>query len=236
MKSVAKSIVAGCAATLLAPAVGIAQDTKNQGYLVDTWNNNIVRAPVAGVCVRTSDWTPARAVEECDPDLIKKKPAPPAPRPAIPTPPPPPPPAQPVTPPPEKPLPQKISLSADALFDFDKAALKTEGKGRLDDLVHTLQGAAYDVILVIGHTDRIGSAAYNQKLSLRRANAVKDYLVSQGTEQSRISAVGRGKTQPVTKPGECTGPRSAKLIACLQPDRRVEVQVSASKPQGTGAR
>lgn len=231
MKSVSRSIIAGCAATLLAPAVGIAEDAKNQGYLVDTWNNGIVRAPVAGVCVRTSDWTPARAVAECDPDLIKTS----APRPATPTPPPPP---QAVTPPPpEKPLPpQKISFSADALFDFDKAVLKTEGKGRLDDLVRTLQGAAYDVILVIGHTDRIGSAAYNQKLSLRRANAVREYLVSQGIEQSRISAEGRGKTQPVTKPGECTGPRSAKLIACLQPDRRVEVRVSASKPPGAGAR
>jgi OOP family OmpA-OmpF porin len=235
MKSMTKSIVAGCAATLLTPVVGIAKDAKNQGYLVDTWNSSIVRASGAGVCVRTSDWTPARAVEECDPDLIKK-PAPPTPRPAIPTPPPPPPP-QPVTPPPpEKPLPQRISFSADALFDFDKAALKTEGKGRLDDLVRRLQGAAYDVILVIGHTDRIGSAAYNQKLSVRRAIAVKEYMVSQGIEQSRISAEGRGKTQPVTKPGECTGPKSAKLIACLQPDRRVEVRVSASKPAGAGAR
>jgi OOP family OmpA-OmpF porin len=231
-----KSIVAPCAATLLTPAVVLAQDAKNQGYLVDTQNSSIVRAPAAGVCVRTSDWTPARAVEECDPDLIKK-PVPPAPRPATPTPPPPPPAPQPVTPPPpEKPLPQQISFSADALFDFDKAALKTEGKGRLDDLVRTLQGATYDVILVIGHTDRIGSAAYNQKLSLRRANAVREYLVSQGIEQSRISAEGRGKTQPVTKPGECTGPRSIKLIACLQPDRRVEVQVSASKTPGAGVR
>jgi OmpA-OmpF porin, OOP family len=241
MKFITKSIVAGCAATLLAPLVGIAEDAKNQGYLVDTWNNNIVRAPVAGVCVRTSDWTPARAVAECDPDLVKK-PAPPAPPPAKPAPPPPPPPPSPPPkpapppPPPEKPLPQKISLSADALFDFDKAVLKTEGKGRLDDLVRTLQGATYDVILVIGHTDRIGSVEYNQKLSLRRANAVKDYLVGHGIEQSRISAEGRGKSQPVTKPGECTGPRSKKLIACLQPDRRVEVQVSASKTPGPGVR
>jgi len=102
----------------------------------------------------------------------------------------------------------------------------------LDDLVRTVQGATYDVILVIGHTDRIGTAAYNQKLSLRRANAVMEYLVSQGIEQRRISAEGRGETQPVTKPGECTGPGSKKLIACLQPDRRVEVHVSASKIPG----
>lgn len=236
MKHVAKFIVVGCAAMMLTPAAGIAEDAKNQGYLVDTWNNNIVRAPVAGVCVRTSDWTPARAVEQCDPDLIKK-PAPPATRPAIVTPPPPSPPPRPVTPPPpEKPLPQKISFSADALFDFDKAVLKPEGKGRLEELVRTLQGATYDLILVIGHTDRIGAAAYNQKLSLRRADAVKEYLVNQGIEQSRISAEGRGKTQPVTKPGECTGPRSQKLIACLQPDRRVEVRVSASKTPGAGTR
>ncbi len=75
-------------------------------------------------------------------------------------------------------LPQKINFSADALFDFDKAVLKPEGKAMLDELTRVLQGAKYEVILATGHTDRFGTAEYNQKLSIRRANAVKDYLTS----------------------------------------------------------
>jgi OOP family OmpA-OmpF porin len=217
MNSAKTLIVVGVAAASL-PFMSIAQDTKNQGYLVDTQGQNaIIRAPGAGVCVRTSDWTPARAVAECDPDLVKK----PAPAPKK---------------EPAKPLPQKVNFSGDALFDFDKSVLKPEGKRMLDDLVRTLAGANYDVILAIGHTDRIGSAAYNQKLSERRANAVKDYLVSKGIAASRITAEGRGKTQPVTKPGACNGLPRPKLIACLQPDRRVDVEVTGTKGPTTGPR
>ncbi len=234
MTSAKTLIVAGIAAASL-PVMSIAQDTKNQGYLVDTHGQNaIIKAAGAGVCVRTSDWTPARAVAECDPDLVKK----PAPAPRVAPPPPPTPPAKPAAPKkePAKPVPQKINFSGDALFDFDKSVLKPEGKGMLDDLVRTLAGANYDVILAIGHTDRIGSAAYNQKLSERRANAAKDYLVSKGIAASRVTAEGRGKKQPITKPGECRGLPRTKLIACLQPDRRVDVEVTGAKESTTGPR
>ena len=212
----------------LLPAIALAQDARNQGYLLDQ-NMNIVTSATTGLCVRTSDWTPARAVAQCDPDLVKK-PAPPPSKPA-PTPkkealqP------EPKKEPPAKLLPQKINFSADALFDFDKAVLKPEGKAMLDDLTSMLQGAKYEVILAIGHTDRIGSHAYNQKLSERRAETVKSYLVSRaGIAQDKIAAKGVDGSDPVTKPGECQGKKVSKaLIACLQPDRRVDVDVTGTK-------
>jgi OOP family OmpA-OmpF porin len=183
------------------------------------------------VCVRTSDWTPARAaaaeaVELCDKDLAPK-PAAAAPAPA-PAPKKEAPPAA-VKPEPAKLLPQKINFSADALFDFDKTDLKPEGRAMLDDLTRELQGAKYEVILAIGHTDRTGSLKYNQKLSVKRAEAVKSYLVGKGIEPNRIYAEGKGKTQPVTKAGDCKSGNRKALIACLQPDRRVDVEVSGTK-------
>ncbi len=217
----------------LSSAIALAQDAKNQGYLLDQ-NMNIVTSATTGLCVRTSDWTPARAVAQCDPDLVKK-PAPPAPKPAAaPKPSPKKEVPKPALPPkkeaPPKLLPQKINFSADALFDFDKAALRSEGKAMLDDLARLLQGANYEVILAIGHTDRIGSAAYNQKLSVRRAAAVKKYLTEKGIPPNRVYADGKGKTQPLTKPSDCQSKLSRKqLIACLQPDRRVDVEVTGTK-------
>jgi OmpA-OmpF porin, OOP family len=217
----------------LLPASGHSQDAKNQGYLLDQ-NLNVVTTP-SGMCVRTSDWTPARAAAAeacalCTPELCAKPKPAPAPA-AAPVKPPEPP--KPAAPAPKKeapkPVPQKISFAADALFDFDKAALRPEGKAMLDDLVRTLAGAGYEVILAIGHTDRIGSAAYNQKLSLRRAAAVKKYLTDKGIEPNRVYVDGKGKTQPVTKPGDCKGKRGKALIACLQPDRRVDVEVTGTK-------
>ena len=222
-------IFAGVAAALL-PGLSIAQDTRNQGYLVDSYGNNIVTSSTTGLCWRDSDWTPARSVEPCDP--VAKKAEAPAPKVAAVTPPPP----QPPAPVPEKMLPQKLDFSADALFDFDKSALKPEGKAMLDDLARELNGAKYEVIVATGHADRIGSKAYNQKLSERRANVVKDYLVSKGIPANRINASGRGETQPSTKPGDCKGPINKKLIACLQPDRRVDVEVTGTKGLTTNSR
>ncbi len=216
----------------LTSALALAQDTKNQGYLVWGGNSDVVKAAGNTLCVRTSDWTPARAVAECDPDLVKK-PAPPAPKPAAaPTPKKeaPKPALQPKKEAPPKLLPQKINFSADALFDFDKAVLRPAGKAMLDDLTRLLQGANYEVILAIGHTDRIGSAAYNQKLSVRRAGAVKKYLTEKGIPPNRVFAEGKGKTQPLTKPSDCKRCQSrGLLIACLQPDRRVDVEVTGAK-------
>lgn len=224
-------VLAGLA--VLFPALAMAQvNSTNQGYLVNGPNFDVVMAPVAGVCVRTSDWTPARAAaakacQQCTPELCPKPvavaqaPAAPA-KPVAPA-------APPAKKAPEKMLPQKINFSADALFDFDKAVLKPEGKTMLDELARTLQGANYEVIVTVGHADRFGSVAYNQKLSERRAAAVKDYLTSKDIAANKISTDGKGKSQPMTKPGECAGPKSAKVIACLQPDRRVDVDVTGSK-------
>ena len=152
----------------------------------------------------------------------------PAPQPVIVTPPPSPQPAA-VMPPLPPPALRKVTFSADSLFDFDKAAVKPAGKEALDKFAADLRGTSFDLITVTGHTDRIGSHAYNMKLSTRRAAAVQAYLVeSAGFPAGKIGAKGVDGADPVTKPGECQGKKATKaLIACLQPDRRVEVEVSA---------
>jgi OOP family OmpA-OmpF porin len=121
---------------------------------------------------------------------------------------------------------QKITLASKALFDFDKAVLKPEGKAAIDsEIISKLpQVQKLELVLVTGHTDRIGTQQYNQKLSERRADAVRDYLVSKGVPKDKIETLGMGKTQPV--PGVvCTMKQLKALIACLAPNRRVEVEV-----------
>jgi OOP family OmpA-OmpF porin len=226
MKSMNKLILATCVATALIPVSALALDAKNQGYLIDSSGSIVMSG--TGLCWHTSDWTPARAVEGCDPTNkpLAAAPAYVAPAAVIaaaPTPAP-----APIVRP--APMPQKMSFSADALFAFDKAIIKPEGKVMLNDLASQLNGTTYDTIMVTGHADRFGSDAYNQKLSTRRSTAVKDYLVSQNIPASRIDAQGKGETQPVTKADECKGAKSAKVIACLQPDRRVDVEMTGTKP------
>ncbi len=118
---------------------------------------------------------------------------------------------------------QKISLDSEALFDFDKAVLKPEGKAAIDSQVvgKLAQVQKLEVVLVTGYTDRLGSEAYNQKLSERRADAVRDYLVSKGVDKAKIETIGLGEKQPVV---QCDQKNRQELIACLQPNRRVEVQ------------
>ncbi len=121
---------------------------------------------------------------------------------------------------------QKITLASKALFDFDKAVLKPEGMAAIDSqIIARLRDVQkLELVLVTGHTDRIGSQAYNQKLSERRADAVRNYLVSKGVARDKIETLGMGKTQPV--PGvSCTMTAMKELIACLAPNRRVEVEV-----------
>ena len=131
----------------------------------------------------------------------------------------------------EAPARRRVSFSADSLFTFDRSAVRPEGKAALDKFAQDLKGSQFDVVTVEGHTDRLGSPAYNRKLSLQRAESVKSYLVAPGgIEAAKISAVGKGESDPVTKPGQCKGNKpTPKLIACLQPDRRVDVDVSATR-------
>jgi len=125
---------------------------------------------------------------------------------------------------------EKMVLDASAQFDFDTHELRAAGRAALDDFVAGLKHATFGVIRAVGHADRLGSEAYNQILSEDRAEAVKAYLVGKGIEPARVRAEGRGSAQPVTKRDECSGSRSAKLVACLQPDRRVGIEVAGTRP------
>jgi OOP family OmpA-OmpF porin len=164
------------------------------------------------------------------------------PEPVVMAPPPPPPPVVAPAPPPKvivvmqpPPPPRKVVFSADtdadALFDFGKYVVKPNGQRALDKFVADLQGAKYEVITITGHADRIGSKAANMRLSERRAEAVKNYLIeSAGIPADKISAKGVGSSEPMTKPGECKGKKATKkLVACLAPDRRVEAEVVATR-------
>ena len=122
-----------------------------------------------------------------------------------------------------------VNFEAEPLFSFDKSAIRADQHAKLDELVSGLRGMQYDSILVVGHADRIGKDAYNQKLSERRAGAVKAYLVKQGVPSGKIRTEGRGESESVTG-AACAKTRGNKaLISCLEPDRRVDVTVSAIK-------
>jgi OOP family OmpA-OmpF porin len=208
----AAMLVAAGTAQALTPGVDLKGTV---GYVIDQRGD--VAKSGFGLCWRTGYWTPAMAIAECDPDLVPKAAAAPAPAPAAPA-------AAPAAAP--KPAAKKVTLAADALFDFDKAVLRPEGKAKLDKLVGDMKAIKLEVIIAVGHADRLGKDAYNQKLSERRAAAVKDYLVSKGVEANRVYAEGKGEKQPVTG-GKCgkSEKRTKQLIDCLQPDRRVDIEV-----------
>ena len=147
-------------------------------------------------------------------------PPPPAPAPRVePTPPPPPPRAP-------APKPEKITTASTVNFDFDRYVIRPDARSKLDDLVGKLRSVDLEVIIAVGHADRIGGDAYNMKLSVRRADSVKAYLVSKGIGASRIYTEGKGERQPVK---ECKGDKKTKeLIACLEPNRRVESEAVGS--------
>ncbi|MFI4941114.1 MAG: outer membrane beta-barrel protein [Burkholderiales bacterium] len=174
-----------------------------------------------GLVYRFGAKTPPPVARAVEPEPVAPAPEPmPPPQVALVTPPPAPPPA-----------PTKVTFSADSLFDFNKADVKPDGKHALDQFTANLHGADYNLIVVTGHTDRIGSHAYNMKLSAKRAEAVKAYLMeSAGIPGDKITAKGVDGADPVTKPGECKGIKVTKALkACLQPDRRVDVEVSGTE-------
>lgn len=170
----------------------------------------------------------ATTEEPAPPPAPAPAPAPAAPAPAAPAvapaPAPAPTPAAPAPAP--KPAAQKVTLASDVLFDFDKSVIKPDFKDRLDGLASQIRGINLEVVIAIGHADFIGTLQYNQKLSVRRAEAVKSYLVSKGLEPNRIYTEGKGESQPVKSCPDVTG---KALIECLYPNRRVELEVIGTK-------
>lgn len=220
------SIWAPCMALLLSLPLAIqAQTASKPGYWLDA-SGQFIGSATPGQCWHSAEWTPALAAAPCDGAVVAVAAAPVSVAPAQAAP-------EPVAaapmPVPVPLVPQKMSYASDALFAFDKSALNNEGMNMLDELALQLQGASYGAIQVTGHTDRLGSAAYNQKLSVRRATVVGDYLVSRGVAATAIDASGMGEKQPMTASTDCLrGNRSAR-IACLAPDRRVDVEVQSTK-------
>jgi OOP family OmpA-OmpF porin len=178
----------------------------------------IARDPF-GLCWRTGYWTPADAVPGCDvplcvaPEVLQdgKCVAPAVATPA---------PAAPVVVPAPAPVSEKVSFAADAFFDFDKSVLKPEGKAKLDDLSSKIKDMNLEVAIAVGHTDSVGTDAYNQKLSIRRAEAVKAYMVSKGIEVNRVYTEGKGEKQPIA---------DNKTAAGRAQNRRVEIEVVGTR-------
>ncbi|MBU4424974.1 MAG: OmpA family protein [Gammaproteobacteria bacterium] len=184
---------------------------------VDNWKNGsnelVWKNGTNEYCWRDANWTPATAAPGCDGALAAAQAAAaPAAAPAAAAPAPAPAPAPAVA--------TKVTYAADAFFDFDKSVLKSEGKAKLDDLVSKVKDINLEVIIAVGHTDSVGSDAYNQKLSVRRSEAVKAYLVSKGIEKNRVYTEGKGEKQPVadnkTKEGRAK-------------NRRVEIEVVGTR-------
>ncbi len=192
-----------------------------QAKSVDNWVNSTGLPWKNGtneLCWRDASWTPATGIQGCDG-----------------VPPPPPPPAAPaaapavVAPPrapaaapaaPAAPVSEKVTFAADAFFDFDKSVLKPEGKAKLDDLVGKMVGINLEVVIAVGHTDSVGDDGYNQKLSVARAEAVKDYLTTKSIEKNRVYTEGKGEKQPVA---------DNKTTEGRAKNRRVEVEVVGTR-------
>lgn len=212
---VALAVLAASAAPLATYA-----DT-SPGYVHDS-DGNVVTT-IYGDCVHTLWWKPGMAVPGCDgykeaavvvPKPVEHVEPAPAPEPVAPA------------------KPEKVTLDAETLFNFDKATLRPEGRDRLDTLVAKLK--RYPTVIdvqVVGYTDRIGSNAYNKRLSEKRAQTVADYLRSRtDVKRAKYTVLGKGKADPVV---ECHNTGSAKaLIKCLQPNRRVEVNITAETQPG----
>src|SRR5438067_3698781 len=224
-----RTVLALALATLSASAFA------QSGYATQSGTEQIWMNPY-GLCWRSGFWTQDQAVSPCD-AVPQAAPTPqavapvqplaepklePAPAPIVQAPPPAPAPA-PVA---VQPTYEKVTLSADVLFDFGKSSLKDAGKAKLDELADRLQGASLDEIKIVGHADRIGNPQSNKRISEERAKTVKAYLESRTTARN-IATAGRGSAMPVSN---CKGlgadqGANRRLVECLQADRRVEIEL-----------
>lgn len=230
-----KLLLAVSAATTLMSVSGFVAAQDKAGYWTSPAAGNLVWKNSSGQCWRAGYWTPAMATAECDPDLVRKvappPPPPPAPR-AAPAPAPKPA-AQPAATPAAKPAAKPAAakppvIKAQVDFASNAAKLDKLAEFRLDmDVVAKLPAlGALKFMNVSAHTDRLGSPQYNQKLSERRANAVKNYLVKKGVDASKIETYGFGKTLPVKS---CPDDKNRKaLLTCLEPNRRVEIEAEGT--------
>ena len=183
---------------------------------IDNWkngNNELVwKNGTNELCWRDNFWTPATAAPGCDGAIVPVvAPAPVAVAPPV---------AAPAIVPVAPPAATKVTYAADAFFDFDKSVIKPAGKEKLDDLIGKIKDINLEVIIAVGHTDSVGSDSYNQKLSVRRSEAVKAYLVSKGIEKNRVYTEGKGEKQPVADNKTAEG--RAK-------NRRVEIEVVGTR-------
>ena len=189
---------------------------------IDNWKNGsgelVWKNGTNELCWRNANWTPATAAPGCDGAIQPVVAAPAAATPAPAVVPVPAPAVAPVVVAP--PVASKVTYAADAFFDFDKSVIKPEGKAKLDDLISKISGINLEVIIAVGHTDSVGSDTYNQKLSVRRSEAVKAYLVSKGIEKNRVYTEGKGEKQPVADNKTAEG--RAK-------NRRVEIEVVGTR-------
>jgi OmpA-OmpF porin, OOP family len=203
----------------MAAGSNTASDNWRSGHGNLQWRN-----ADGSLCWRDAAWTPATAARGCDGAIAAPAPAPvaaPAPAPAAaPRAPAPAPAAAAPVAPPAPPAATKVTFAADAFFDVNKSVVKPEGKAKMDDLVGKIKDINLEVIIAVGHTDSDGGDAFNQKLSVARAEAVKAYLVSKGIEKNRVYTEGKGEKQPVadnrTKEGKTK-------------NRRVEIEVVGTR-------
>jgi len=227
MKKLNKVAMLVATVAVVAPMSVFAQPATTAPGRIDNWRNvdgNVWKNGTRELCWRDNFWTPATAVADCDGALkpvVAEAPAPvapaPAPAPVAPAPAPAPAPIAPV------PSSEKVTYAADAFFDFNKADLKQEAKTKLDDLVSKTKEINLEVIIAVGHTDSIGGDAYNDKLSVKRAESIKTYLTSKGVEANRVYTEGKGKKQPVADNKTAEG--RAK-------NRRVEIEVVGTRATG----
>lgn len=217
------SLAVSCTLTLsglgvAASAASAEINPADTGYLTD--QRHMVIKSGYGLCWHTGTGPAPLSTIECDPNFVPvsiAKVSEPTPQPAT------------VTAAKPTPISERVTLDADTLFDFDKANLRPAGRLALDEFADKVKEINPEIIMAVGHTDRLGSENYNQRLSEQRVETVKNYLISKGISPNRIQTEGKGERQPVTKAGECEGAKSARVIACLQPDRRVDIEVVGSR-------